>query len=457
MLVAGGPRPSSIGLARSVWLQAIGVFLIAACVYWVSPVRDPGDSRYSLLLSESLLRGNGFTLDRYLVLPLDPAVYPNIDYDGLPYQIVRVQGHLYNLYPPGNSLLSAPLVALLNRLGISALRGETRYDFRAERFMEGLLASLVTGASVAVWYLLARLFVSARLGVLLALALALGSAAYSTASRVLWSHTWEVLLLSVAVYLLARLELGRGAAHPIILATLLAWAYFSRPLSIIPLACVGLYLVLCHRPLAWRYAAAAALWLGLFVAFSLWLYGSVLPPYYREGNFEPGVLPNALAANLVSPARGLLLFTPSLLFVAYALIRYRSTAPARSLAVLASAVIGFHLVAVSCYGIWWAGSSYGPRFTTDLLPWFALLGSVALASVARAHAVRPNRPAQRLEVGAGLLLVAASILMHAPGALSTAAQRWNADVDVDEHPEMVWDWSRPQFLAGVTRAPRAGR
>jgi hypothetical protein len=76
-----------------------------------------------------------------------------------------------------------------------------------------------------------------------------------------------------------------------------------------------------------------------------------------------------------------------------------------------------------------------------LLPVFAWLASARGASLAAASA--------------GIAVAAAwSIGAHAVGALSQAAMDWNAyPTSVSIEPVRVWDWRRPQFLAGVTFTP----
>jgi hypothetical protein len=43
---------------------------------------------------------------------------------------------------------------------------------------------------------------------------------------------------------------------------------------------------------------------------------------------------------------------------------------------------------------------------------------------------------------AAMLLIAASVFVQAPGALSHSSWLWNADPS----PEHLWDWTDPQFL-----------
>jgi len=43
------------------------------------------------------------------------------------------------------------------------------------------------------------------------------------------------------------------------------------------------------------------------------------------------------------------------------------------------------------------------------------------------------------------------VAINARGAADSATARWNiTPVNVDEHPERLWDWEHPQFLARVS-------
>ena len=53
--------------------------------------------------------------------------------------------------------------------------------------------------------------------------------------------------------------------------------------------------------------------MAAFVAFSWYEFGELLPPYYRLGLEGGAFSAEALAGLLVSPSRGLLLFSPLLL------------------------------------------------------------------------------------------------------------------------------------------------
>ena len=115
--------------------------------------------------------------------------------------------------------------------------------------------------------------------------------------------------------------------------------------------------------------------------------------------------------------------------------------------------------AVSGFDPWWAGYSYGPRYTTELVPWLVLAAILGLRATLRWRQERSLRRASglwewRLTLGAGAVLLAASAFIHARGALAVATRTWNKrPVGLDQAPWRVWDWRQPQFLAGLIHQP----
>jgi hypothetical protein len=231
----------------------------------------------------------------------------------------------------------------------------------------------------------------------------------------------------------------------------------------------------------------------VLVGVNLAVYHQPLSPYYTGGQSfaVSGTMAVALAGNLVSPARGLLIFCPLVvLSVAGVVVRWRAgelTAFWKALAVLPV----LHWIVISAFKHWWGGDSYGPRFFTDLVPVFVVLalpavevlaGWLAPTAVAAAPsggaappggaesasigtgsttevvgtgAVGPTAPASRLRWRRALvaLTIAAlvwSVAVEAQGAILRSAWCWNNEpVEVDAHPSNLWNWSDPQFARGI--------
>ena len=198
------------------------VFVVTFSIFLGSPMRPVGDSHYSMLLSEQLLTRGSFTLDEHFRLPLDPATYPGINgtRGAYPYQIETVGEHVYHAFPVGSSILSVPFVALTRVGGISAIGPNGAYDQRGERRIQTVLASLLMAALSSLFFATARLLLPIGWSLVAALVGALGTQVWSTASLVLWSETWSVLLLGVVVWMLLAHEARGRPLHAPWLATL---------------------------------------------------------------------------------------------------------------------------------------------------------------------------------------------------------------------------------------------
>jgi hypothetical protein len=432
---------------------AAAIFAFILLVFLFSRVHQVTDSRYSMLVSQSLVSRGSFTLDAYK-LPRYPAEWAGFYFRNGPiYQIEVADGHLYHLLPPGTPVLSAPYVALLNIFGISPASADGTYNENWEVRIEASLAALLMALLAAVFFSTARLVLSATWSIIIALGGALGTQVYSTASRALWSETWGILLLGIVVYFLLRHETGKRKFSPILLATLLSWSYFVRPTFAIHIAAITVYVLIFYRRLFFKYALTGAAWFGGFVFYSWFHFHRILPAYYAAGRLQFQTFWTALAGNLVSPARGVLIYVPVLLFVGYLLVRYWNYAIHQRLVWLSLSIIAGQLIAVSGFSHWWGGHSFGARMTTGLVPWFvivAILSVFAMQNWRREGNQEQNlsRLAPRVALTAGSVLLLLSIVINTLGATSHATWLWNLrPQEIDRHPERLWDWRQPQFLA----------
>jgi hypothetical protein len=409
-------------------------------VYWEAPVSLIYDSRYSLLLSHSILFEHTIDLTRYFPLPLNPDVYPGSEGpNGYPYQMLELpRDHLYYGFPPGGSVLATPFVAAARLVGIAPvrLRSPTVYDREGEEVLQRGLAAFLTALWGWLVFQTARLVVGVFPAAVVAVLAGLGTQAMSTASRGLWSDTWGLVLTQAALLLLLR-----GTASPLLLGTLLSWMFFVRPTASLAIVAVLLLAVTRLRPRAMLTTLAVGMaWLCSFLAYSYYHYHALLPPYYWAQRLTFDHFWVALAGNLVSPARGLIIYVPAVLVVAWVLVVLRRGIPDRQLVLVAAGVIVAHLVFTSALQHWWGGHSYGPRLMTGALPWLVLLAVQAVAAT-----LTLARPRFRVAlVVTGLVGVA----LNAPAAYQWQALAWNhMPINVDTHPERLWDWHDPQFLA----------
>ena len=439
------------------WKVALALL---AGVYLFSGVSRQGtsfDSRWTVYIAMSLWERGVTNLDAYAetVRNNDYYAVECVTADGR----VRVagpepcDGHLYNSYPAGGPVLAAPLIIaevgllrlarpLLSGIHVAqpVVAGFLRADYdTAHALIEMQAASFLLAVATVVMYFIARRYLSAGGSVILALLYGLATPAYSVGGRALWQHSPSMLLLAIVILLLLRAEekpsLAAWAGLPV------ALSYTVRPTDSLFVIVFTIYVAVRYRAWLLRYLLAALPVAVLFVAYNYSIYHDVLSPYYhsRLDGFYPRNWPTfgvGLAGNLVSPSRGLLVYTPVFLFSIWSMVRGLWQTPLRNwLSGLALA----HWIVVSSYvACWWAGMCYGPRFFSDLTPVFVLFLIPYLANWEDlSRVVRIGFVACAL-IGLG---------MHLRGGWSIAVYEWNVKpVSVDLHPERNWDWSDPPFL-----------
>lgn len=434
------------------WLLA-GVYLFSG----LSRVGTSFDSRWTVYIAMSLWRHGTTSLDDYAQTIRDNDYYA-IECVGPDGSVRRAgpepcQGHLYNSYPIGGPVLAAPLILgavgllklaspLLSRVHVAqpVIAGFLRGDYdAAHALIEMEAASFLLAVAAAVIYFTARRYLTERKSIVLALLYALATPAYSVGGRALWQHSPSMLLLAIVIFMLLKAEekpsLAAWAGLPV------ALSYTVRPTDSLFVVVFTAFVAVRYRAYLLRYVLAALPVAAIFVAYNFSVYHDVLSPYYhsRLDGFSPGnraTFAAALAGNLVSPSRGLLVYTPVFLFSIWSMLRGLWQVPLKNwLSALALA----HWVAISSYvACWWAGMCYGPRFFSDVTPLFVLFLIPYLAGWE--HLSRFVRTAF---IACALI----GLAMHLRGGWSIAVYDWNVlPVSVDQHPERNWNWSDPPFL-----------
>jgi hypothetical protein len=275
---------------------------------------------------------------------------------------------------------------------------------------------------------------------------------FSTASRDLGQHGPSVLMLCAALWMLSRAH--RFPSSAAWAGLFVALSYVMRPTNSIAVLLLTALVAIRHRRFLPAYLALAALVAIPFVAWNLSVYSSVLSPYYRPERILPAsgtLFLEAAAGNLVSPARGLLIFSPVLLFAAWGFVLELRGTRARVEAAIVGLIVLLHWLTVSSFPHWWAGYSYGPRYMTDLSPYLCVLLIPVVEKLFSAEL--PVRRRRWLRA-AFAVTVCFSAFTHSMGAASWATVDWNGrPADVDTHPSRIWDYSDPPFARGLAQHP----
>ncbi len=455
---------------------AAGVFLFVLLVYLVSPNATPFDSRWVVHTATSLIHERNANLDEYLPLlehdhfyaiecvPLHgPRLYPIYSREQCP------DGHYYNFYPIAVPLLAAPgvlalegalalgrpvLAPLADGMSTSARRDLLRGDLiHSSMAVELILASMITALGAGLFFLVARAFVGAAAALMLAGILAFGTPAWSTASRAMWMHGPSITLHCLVLLLLVLGE--RKKLWIDISGAALALAFFVRPTNALLVVAVTIFVAVHHRDRLARFMGWALPVTAVFVAINWSMYGAVLAPYmYVTRANAPGlsIHPDfweALAGQLISPSRGLLIYSPFVVFSIYGAILVLRR-PAHPMDRYVAVIPFLHYLLISMYQDWFGGHSFGPRYFADIAPLFVYL----LIPVLRRWRERPLTVGRRAAAAGLAISVLFSVWVHGRGAWVWATYEWNtipANLRCD--PSRLWDWSDPQFLRGLTRVP----
>jgi hypothetical protein len=430
---------------RIVRLQIL-VFIFSLAMFLGAPVVQVSDSRYTAMLSECMLHHRSPFLEEYYKVPVpwltgdasDPS-------EAFEYQLVKTRGHVTYFFGHGSSMLSMPLVAIINAAGVSAATQDGHLDLWGEIRIERAIAAMLMAGLTCIFFTMALAMLPETWSLVVAIGAALGTQMMSTATRGLWAHTWEIFLLGLIAHSLLSSE-NRGARiHPVWLGTVVAWTYCVRPTGSIAIVAVSVYVGWIHRAQFIAYAATLAGWLTAFVAYTWSVFGTIVPPYYSASRLQLSNMVRSLTLNLVGPGRGLLVFVPVTLFVIYIVARYRKLLPHKGLALLAIAQIAGIGIALSTNKSWTGGWCFGPRYFTDAIPWFVLLAILGLDAMRRA----PGLSHHRTEIAAALFLLALSVAINMRGAWSWAGMDWNP---IEQHGK--FDFRYPQFMAGLIAPPK---
>jgi hypothetical protein len=349
-------------------------------------------------------------------------------------------------------LTALPAAAIATALGADLHDAYTMF-----RAAKSTAAALVAGSAAFV-FLTALGFLARAQALALAGLYAFGTCVWTISAQALWQQTAEIFFLSAGVLCVVRGETvwTRGLFAGLALSAAAA----CRPTAAVVWLAAAAYLAIAERRCLSTFLLAA-LPVGLASAtYNLHYFGSPLDfgqlaagaavAQAKTGSPDLWQTPLWLGAAglLLSPSRGLLVYTPFLAaafvggFLAWRAPRY---APLRFLTI---AVPLLWLPAFAWFD-WWGGWTYGYRPIVDTAPLLALLCIPALE--------RLRRPAVKT---AFVAAAAWSVFVQALGAAAYTPAAWNAltlegtgepaNIDLPQHRHRLWsfrDWQIGYLIA----------
>lgn len=431
-------------LQRKYLLVPIALFIIVFLIHAFSPVITLSDSAWSVAVADSVLHEFNTDLNEY------PSTLKADDW-----RVEKLPNGDYSYLPIGSPLLAVPFVWLAEQLshwwfGIDDLHSYLKQTPLGPipGIIEQKFASVLVALTALFIYWIALSQLNRKRAIFVALLFAFCTSAWSTASRALWQHGPSMLMLSISLWLLIKAQHNRKLAQYTALP--LALSYVIRPTNSISIVILSLYIFFYYRSVFIRYILWSLPVAIPFIAYNFSIYGAPLSTYYHASRIgATDQLGLSLLGNLVSPGRGVFIYSP--IFLLALPVMWRSVRQPKlflskdqGLHFATTLTIILHWLAISTFPHWIGGWSLGSRLFTDIIPYWLLLLLPQFA------AVQFSGQWQNLARVSALGLVALlSFLMHWHGAADLNVYYWNrVPNNIDEHQERIWDWRDPPFLRG---------
>jgi hypothetical protein len=329
----------------------------------------------------------------------------------------RHEGKFANTFGLGAGLFALPV------MGPVMLGTDLENHVDLLWWLAKLTAALSVAATVLLLYLAAARFMSARAAAVVALAYGLGTCAFSISSQALWQHgPCEFFVALGAYYLVVK----HHKAADLLCGAGFATAILCRPTAALVFACVGVHLVLLDRRRALRFALGALPAIVLLVGYNQYSFGApwtfgemgiqAKVALTKTGSPDPWQTPlhDGLTGLLLSPGRGLFVYSPIALFSVWGAWRAFRESAWKELRPLAVGAILQVLLAAKWFD-WWGGWCFGYRVIVDVA---ILLGFLALPISAAVN----GRRSRRALFGA---LLTYSVVVQVIGAYVYDVEGWN--------------------------------
>jgi hypothetical protein len=392
------------------------------------------DARATLLVSESILKHGTIKLDDYGGEALIQRFgNPESKLDPLTYVLSQRNGHYYAYFPLGSAIASLPFVWLASGFGFEMMQHEAMIQI--------VIVSVLSVMNFILLFKIAGLTLPPPAALIAASVFWFGTSFSSALGSALWSHDFAVLFALLALYLSLLSRQEKRVVLGVAIAGSLFMSYLTRPTMAL---FVGFDLVFLWLFFRRNMLSVAFQALGLFlcfVSFSLFEYQKILPDYYHPQRLDGGSMGLAIVGNLISPSRGLLVFSPIIWVLPLCFGYRRVEANQRGWFLMAWFWPVLHLLAISRFPHWFGGYCYGPRLMSDALPGLFL---IAIRSFPTLSQLKSRKFCSGVALLAGVFSIYANAYM---GLYSQAAADWNASPDVDRYRQYLFDWQNPQFLA----------
>ncbi len=328
-------------------IASILLFLVPITIYISSLTYvASGDTEASELLAVTLIREGNFDFNEFF----DQG-------EEMPYSFTVSRGRIVNLYSVVAGMMNVPVFFAADLAGIDI--EEKLLPLNVVSM--SLLAALST---VLMFHILLKKKFSIGLSALLAVVFAFGTLVWSVTARGTWQHGPSIFFLCAGMLLF--FTENRKA---------FAWAGFffalmcvNRPVNCLIVAPFYAYTLVRNRRDFFLLMLTSLIPLAFLAWYSLEYWGSLL----SLGQGQSGKFTNdpwlGIPGLLVSPARGLLVFSPVFIFAILYMIKDVFSKGGNILYRYVSVGFFMTLIIYMFWERWYAGHCFGYRYLSEYIP-----------------------------------------------------------------------------------------
>lgn len=418
------------------------LFILLISIQWAgkSYLLEGGDTLTFRFLPYSILNEFNFDLDEFHEYFLE--VYPFINYinksgESIPYYLIKVNEHYFSTFGIGPAIVSLPFV-FFSKIFFN-ISPEAQVNILLSKF----IASSLIALSAIFIFLSVKVLYSERKAFLITFIYAFCSGMWSITSQQLGQQTASEFFLAMTIYFLVK---GlRNSKFVPFAGFSMASAILMRPTNMLTMLIISIYVIHQHRHKFMQYLLWATPLILFIFGYNFFNHGSMflfsqtiynpMGAMYKVGSTNMWSTPlfTGFLGTLVSPSRGLLIYSPVFIFSFLGMILVWMQKQRIILKYFSAVVVGLIIIASKWYD-WWGGWTFGCRVLNDCVPFLAILLIPAIDYMR----------SKKVLIGAFILTIFISFSVQVVGVF-LFDNGWNKTPNIDHAQKRLWSWRDSQL------------
>jgi hypothetical protein len=392
------------------------LFSFSLAIFSLAKYNSTGDSVPAETLPISIIKEHDLDFDEF------------VETRGYGHWYIDRNGTTVSRYPIIPGILNTPVYIIAHLIGIDISKKEHE--------LSHVTSSILAAFSVVFMYLyLVRICKKKENALMFSFFYAFATCVWSVASTALWQHGPSLFFITIALAMLVRTEtnlLGYAGFF-------LGMAVFNRPTNIAIALPLAMHVFLNQKKHRGKFIFSAAIPAIFLCLYSYKYLGSITALGQGQGHPDEFSTPflEGLAGILGSPNRGILVFSPFLIFgFIYSLMTLISK-KTKSLDRWLAVSIILLLIIYSKWRMWWGGWSFGYRIIIEIIPMLIIFTTQVWES---------KIEKQKILKVIFLALVLLSIYIQFLGAHYYQCGFNAGPPNIDDYPERLWDFKEGELV-----------